>query len=41
MIADLCGYAERFVFDRLRKAYLFFLFFLGGGGVQMLYIFYL
>ena len=23
VIADLCGYAERFVFDLLRKAYLF------------------
>ena len=36
MIAELCGYAERFVFDLLRQAYLFF----GGGGGRC-YILYL
>ena len=32
MIADLCGYAEQFVFDLLRKAYLF------GGVLDAIYI---
>ena len=32
MIVDLCGYAERFVFDLLRKAYLC------GGGLDAIYI---
>ena len=35
VIADQCGYAERFVFDLLRKAYLFFS---GGGGLDAIYI---
>ena len=26
LIADLCGYAERFVFELLRKAFLLFVF---------------
>ena len=40
VIGDLCGYAERFVFDLLRKAYIFFWGGGGGGGFRC-YIYFI